>query len=79
MIVDIGDLYKRICAVTTAYTFTCPVSLADCSVVWDELAAAVPEGVVSVAPIGDGNLVRVRVSIDGVCLYSRDMIVKGLP
>jgi hypothetical protein len=74
---EIGDLYRRICAVTTKYTFTHPVDTSDIETVRAELAALVPEARVGVNPTERGDFVGVNVSVAGKHVYSRLMIVKG--
>lgn len=70
----ISDLYRRICTVTTAYTFTRPVDAADVATVRDELAAAVPECVVTMTM--DERYVYVLITLDAQPIYGRPMIIE---
>lgn len=72
---SIEELYKRIAAVTTKYTFTSPVEPCDVETVQKELAAALAGDAQVTMKLG----VDVVVTVDGKRIYQRLMLVQEPP
>lgn len=72
---QVSDLYRRICSVTTLYTFTAPVDASDIATVRDALAAAVPECTIRVVPEYQ-RCVHVELLLGERTIYQRAMIVE---
>ncbi len=71
----ISNLYRRICGVTTRYTFTRPVEQADLDTVAAELRAAVPGYAVTLKL--EGHIQVIVRWPNGTPLYARNMIPIG--
>lgn len=73
-VATISDLYRRICGVTTLYTFTHPVEPEDVDTVRAELAAAVPE--CNVFAMLGADAVHFDVVLGGRRIYNRSMRIQ---